>query len=212
MLKLSFTVVGLFAFIAYVAPCGARAEDPGLELGRIRELRLSGRIFDARTGEPLRNAQVTVDTPYDRKRITVGPDGLFALTVEEPQGLGLVTIVFDHEPYRQKYLETAYGELFEKRAEIVISNRGLAFAAKNAKLDLGCSARGSVDTALDTPAELAAVCERGLSGVELVARTNRMVLLGDGPFTLRLGGGRLEVRDTAVSSLTVRVDVPLFPR
>jgi hypothetical protein len=204
-IRTSFLVALAFALCA---PPPAAAAEPGLELGRIRELRLSGRLVAHQTGTPLSHAEITVETERTRKRFVADYDGSFSGTVEDAEGLGLVTVAFAHRDHRAKALDTVAFELVPKNVDAVAASNRVRLKARKINLDLGCGGHGAIASS-DVSVDVAVVCDGGLAGVEYSKGQNRFAILAPEPFSLRVGGGRMELRDTRTSTVTLRADVAL---
>jgi hypothetical protein len=207
----TLALISLACSALCAAPPPSGADAPGLALGRVRELRLAGRVVEHGTGIPLSHAEVTVETDRARERFVAGYDGSFTGVVSDPEGLGMVTVAFAHGDHRAKTLDTVAFELVPKNVDAESTGGRVRVKAKKVDLSLGCGGRGSV-ASRDVKVDVAVVCEDGLAGVEYAKDRNRFAILASGPFSLRVGGGRMEVRDTDASSVTLRAEVALRVR
>jgi hypothetical protein len=209
-LSVRVVVLALLASAIFAAP-PSKADERGLVLGRVRELRLSGRIVEFGTGAPLAHAEVMVENDRVRKRFVADYDGTFSGVVEDASGLGLVTVIFAHSDRRAKDLDTVSFELVPKTLDAAVTGDRVRLKAKKLDLDLGCGGRGlAVSSSVEVA--VAVVCDEGLAGVEYSKEQNRFAVLAAEPFSLRVGNGRVEVRGTQVSSVTLRTEVALRTR
>lgn len=203
-MALALTMLGA----APVAP----AADEGILLGATQELRVSGRMLDSKTGQPLAEAQVTVEGPYQNDRAPSGPDGTFTVTARAEAGLGNVSIVFSHADYQQKFLETVLRDAFPGRVDVAVGAGRATVKGKKLDVDVSCGSNVQVATRYDDPTTFKVICEGGLSGVEFEIRKNRIAVLASGPFTLRLENGSLQIRDSKNTAIEMRVDAAMLPR
>jgi hypothetical protein len=209
--RIRIAVLFLLACATIAAPPRSDADERGLVLGRVAELRVSGRVVDFTTGAPLSLAEITVETETLRERFVADYDGRFAGVVSDAGGLGVVSVIFAHSDRRAKDLDTVSFELVPKTVEAATNGNRLRVKAKKVDLDLGCGARGEVSSqGIDV--EVGAVCDGGLAGVEYAKGPNRFAILASEPFSLRVGNGRMEVRNATPSSVTLRAEVALRTR
>jgi hypothetical protein len=190
----------------------ARAAEDGILLGGAREVRVTGTVFDARTGAPLASAQVAVEGPYGTRRADTGPDGTFSVTARAEGGLGNVSVVFSHVDYQQKYLETVLRDAFRGDVDVEVAAGRARVRAKDLDVELGCGGRAEVGTRGPDPAAFAVVCDGPLSGVEFEVRRTRIAVLAAEPFKLRVANARLEVRDSRAAAVELRVAAAMLPR
>lgn len=201
----------LVALLFGAQPGPAAPAEEGLVLERVRELRVSGRVVDSRTGQPLQGALVTVEGPYQNRRAETGPDGTYFVGAGAEDGLGTVSIAFAHAEYQQKYLETLFRDAFPGKVEAEVSGPMVTVKGKRVKLALRCGQGGTLPMRAGA-AQLTTVCEQGLFGVSVEIRGNRVAVLAREPFTLRIEEGRLEVRETQATAVELRVDAAMLPR
>jgi hypothetical protein len=201
----------LLACAPLVVPFPAAADEPGLMLGRVTELRVSGRVVALDTGAPLSLAEVTVETERARERFVTDYAGRFSGVVKDEGGLGLVTVVFAHSDRRAKALDTVSFELVPKTVDASSDGSHVRVKAKKIDLNLACDGRGSV-TSDGINVDVKAVCDEGLTGIEYAKGPNRFAVLAPQPFALRVGNGRIEVRDVKSTYVTLRADVALRTR
>jgi hypothetical protein len=199
-------------FLATALPAyEARGADGGIQLGAARTVRVSGTVFDAKTGRPLPNAQVSIETAYETRRGDTGPDGTFLVTATSAEGLGNVSVVFSHPDYQQKYFETALNDALRNRLDVTVAGGHARAKAKKLSLDLACGQQAEIE-AKGGSARLAGVCDGQLTGAEVEVRGNRIAVLAEGPFVLRVEDGRVEVRDSQNATLDLRIGAAMQPR
>jgi hypothetical protein len=201
----------LLACAPLVAPLPSHAAERGLMLGRVSELRVSGRIVALDTGAPLSLGEVTVETERVRERFVTDYDGRFSGVVKDDGGLDLVTVIFAHSDRRAKDLDTVSFELVPKTVDASSDGSHIRIKAKRVDLDLACDDHGSISSQ-GINVDVRAVCDEGLTGVEYSKGPTRFALLAPQPFTLRVGDGRIEVRDVKSTYVTLRADVALRTR
>jgi hypothetical protein len=172
---------------------------------------VSGRVVDLTTGEPLSLAEITVENERLRERFVADYDGRFSGTVRDDDGLGVVTVIFAHSDHRAKDLDTVSFELVPKTVNAAVAGNRIRLKARKIDLDLGCGGRGSV-TSQGIDVGVATVCDGGLVGVEYSKGPNRFAILAAEPYSLRVGNGRVEVRDARTASVTLRAEVALRTR
>jgi hypothetical protein len=189
----------------------AAADERGLMLGRVTELRVSGRVVALDTGAPLSLAEVTVETEQARERFVTDYAGHFSGVVKDDGGLGLVTVIFAHSDRRAKDLDTVSFELVPKTVDASSDGSHVRVKAKKIDLNLACDGRGSV-TSDGINVDVKAICDEGLTGIEYAKGPNRFAVLAPQPFALRVGNGRIEVRDVKSTYVTLRADVALRTR
>jgi hypothetical protein len=187
------------------------ADERGLMLGRVSELKVSGRVVALDTGAPLSLAEVTVETERARERFVTDYDGRFSGVVNDEQGLGLVSVIFAHSDRRAKDLDTVSFELIPKTVDASSDGSHIRVKAKKVDLNLACDGHGSV-ASQGINVDVTAVCGDGLTGIEYAKGPNRFAILAPQPFALRVGNGRIEVRDLKSASVTLRADVALRTR
>lgn len=210
-MKLRFLCLVIASTLFAAAP-HANAVDEGLQLGAIKQIRVSGRVFDAATGSPVGGAQITVEGPSQNRRSDTGPDGTYLLSADQDQGFGLVSIVVSHADYQQKYVETLFRDAFPGRVQITFLGSRARVKAKNVDLELGCGDRQTLPTKNGSQATVTILCEDGKVGAEIALRGNRVAVLASQPFALRIDNGQLSVRDSENATVDIRVDAAMLPR
>jgi hypothetical protein len=205
------SLIALLVFAVALPAREARAGEEGLQLGAAHEVRVSGTVVDARTGRPLPNAQVAIETAYETRRGDTGPDGSYLVTASAADGLGNVSVVFSHPDYQQKYFETVLRDALRDRLEVTVSGGHARMKLKKVNVDLACGQRADVETKGEAAA-VTAVCDGDLTGAELEVRGNRIAVLASGPFVVRFEDGRLEVRNSQNATLDVRIAATMQPR
>lgn len=199
----------ILLFVALVTAAAAPS-DEGIALGRLREVRVTGRVFDAKTGEPLADALVTVEGPYQNHRAKTGPDGTYYLAATSEGEFGTVSIAFAHADYQQKYLETLFRGAFPKKVDVTVEGNGMRVRTKGVDVVVACGAK--VDVAMRSgSASFVAVCEEGERGFAVEMRGNRIAVSADRPFAARIENGKLEIREVD-GVLALRVDAAMLRR
>jgi hypothetical protein len=206
-----FAVWLLLASVPLVIALPSNADERGLMLGRVTELRVSGRVVALDTGAPLSLAEVTIETERLRERFVTDYAGRFSGVVKDDGGLGLVSVIFAHSDRRAKDLDTVSFELVPKQVDASSDGSHVRLKAKRVDLNLACDGRGSVSSE-GINVDVKAVCDEGLTGVEYSKGPNRFAILAPEPFALRVGNGRIEVRDMKSAFVTLRADVALRTR
>ncbi len=190
----------------------AAAADEGFDFGEARDVRVSGRIVDVRTGAAIPEARVAIETSGGARRATSGPDGTFAVTADSSSGVGELSIVFSHVDYQEKYLETVLRGAFHGTVEAKVMASSAHIKARKVNVDVGCGGEASVPMETVETAPVRLVCDGTLHGIELEVRGNTIAVLGEKPFTMRIESGRLSIRDSQNTSLEVRVTAVMHPR
>ena len=204
-------VLALLFSVAAIPAYEARGGEEGILLGKAQTVRVTGTVFDARTGRPLPNAQVSIETAYETRRGDTGPDGTFLVTATSTEGLGTVSVVFSHPDYQQKYFETVLRDALGKRLDATVAGGHLRMKYRRVNVDLACGQSAEVEAKAGT-ATLTTVCDGDLTGAELEVRGNRIAVLGSGPFVLRIGDGQVEVRDSQNATLELRIGATMIAR
>lgn len=207
MLRLVLTA--LFCVLV-VTPC--LAGDEGVDVGSARTIRVSGRILDAKTGEPLPEAQAMIVGDYGSHRGVAGPDGSFLVTAEAANGLGTLSIVFSHAEHQEKYVETILRDAFRGTVEARTTNGRATIKARDVDLDLACGGTADIRTKSLGSAPFRVICDGGLTGIELEVRGTTIAVLAAQPFTLRVRSGRLEITDSKNETIEMRVTARMLRR
>jgi hypothetical protein len=203
-------LLALSALLLVAAPVAAG--DEGIDLGAAHQIRITGRVVDAATNQPVYGAQVSVEGPYLSRRADSGPDGQFVLATGAEEGLGTLSIAVNHSEFQQKYVEAVFRDALRHDVEVTVSPGRVHVKAKRLDGDVVCGGRVEVETRAGGAAPITAICEQGLTGVEIEVRRTRVAVLAAGPFTLRIRNGRLEVRDSKNDAIELRLHAAMQPR
>lgn len=211
MSRFRSALLALSASVALAAPAAAVA-DEGVDVGKTKRVVVTGTVLDAKTREPIPEAQVEIDGGFGTKRGVTGPDGRFAVTATADAGLGELSVAIDHATHQQKYLETQVRDAFPGDVTVRVESGGAHVKMKKTELDLACDESGDVPTKAHDTAPFRGVCDGTRKGVELTLRGTTVAFLATGPFTLEIRSGRFELRDSANDDLEIRVTAAMLPR
>jgi hypothetical protein len=192
--------------------CPIASADEGIVLGRLRQIRVTGRIVDSTTNRPVYGAQVAIEGPFQVRRADTGPEGEFFLTTGSEDGLGTISIAINHGDYQQKYLETVLRDALRNNLEARVTPGRVHVKAKRIDADVACGKGVELEMRSGGVAPVRAICEQGLTGVEVEVRRTRIAVLASGSFTVRVENGRLEVRDASDDAVELRVYATMVTR
>jgi len=204
--------VGFLALTFGLVPAAVGASDEGLDLGHATNVTVTGHIFDEKTKAPLAQSQVRIDGSFETKRGIAGPDGTYAATATSATGLGVVSVVFSHSAYQEKYLDSILREAFRGDVEARVAKGSVQLRARKVDLSLACDGRAEISTKTLGSSSFHVICEGDRSGVEFEVRGTTIAVLAAGSFTLRIRNGSLEVRDATSENLELRIDAAMYPR
>ena len=207
-MRLRAVAVSLLVALA----CPVASADEGIVLGRLRQIRVTGRIVDSTTNRPVYGAQVAVEGPFMVRRADTGPEGEFFLATDAEDGLGTIAIAINHADYQQKYLETIFRDALRHNLEAKVAPGRVHVKYKKLDADLACGKSADLEMRAGGVAPVRAICEQGLSGIEIEVRRTRIAVLASGSFTVRVENGRLEVRDATDDAIELRVHATMVTR
>lgn len=205
-----FHVVTVSLLLALACPTASA--DEGIVLGRLRQIRVTGRLVDSTTNQPIYGAQVAIEGPFQVRRADTGPDGEFFLATGSDEGLGTISIALNHSNYQQKYLETIFRDALRHKLEVKVTPGRIHVKAKRLDADVACGKSVDLEMRSGGVAPVRAICEQGASGVEIEVRRTRVAVLASGSFTVRVENGRLEVRDASDDAIELRVYATMITR
>lgn len=209
-LTLTFLVALLGIFVSAVT--ARPAVEEGFAVGAARDVVVTGTVFDSAAGTPIAAAQVTVISDTATERVTTGPDGLFRVALPSVGNLGTLSIEVSAYGFQPKYVETLIRDTFRHRVDAKVGSNTVSLKSKKLSASLACGASAQVESRTGSGAPVAILCSDGLTGVEVTVRKNRVAILATAPYSIRVEGGRVELRDFTGGRVEIRVDAAMLPR
>lgn len=113
------------------------------------KLVLAGQLVDARSGEPLVEATVTIRTQYGDTHAKTDNTGNFLMEVADKEGLKNCLIFFSHPDYREKDVNGLLAATFADKAKMMVKGSGDNVANikyKKDDLKLDCNGQATLAT------------------------------------------------------------------
>ena len=113
------------------------------------KLVLAGQLIDARSGEPLVEATITIRTQYGDTHAKTDNTGNFLVEVTDKEGLKNCLIFFSHPDYREKDVNGLLAATFAGKAKMVVKGSGENVANikyKKDDLKLDCNGQATLAT------------------------------------------------------------------